>query len=57
MDQVRSFLTEEVIQRGSKKRELDELRRNYIQGQVFTINEMWECERWRLYETTNEVRL
>ena len=37
-------LTEEVIKRGSRKRELDELRQSYIQEKCFTVIEMWECE-------------
>ena len=49
-------LTEEDIQRGSKKRELDALRRHYIQEKGFNIIEMWECEWWRLYKTTNTVQ-
>ena len=53
---LRLFLTEEVIQRGSKKRELDALRRHYIQETVFTVIEMWECEWRRLYKTTNTVK-
>ena len=53
---VRPSLTEEDIQRGSKKRELDALRRHYIQEKGFNIKEMWECEWWRLYKTTNTVK-
>ena len=39
--ELRTSLTEEDILRGSKNRELDALRRHYIQGKVI---EMWECE-------------
>ena len=38
------FLTEEDNERGSKKRELDALRRHYIQEKGYKISEMWECE-------------
>ena len=55
--ELRSSLTEEDIKRGSKRRELDELRRNYIQEKGFTVIEMWECERWRLYKTTTNAKL
>ena len=48
-----SSLTEEDIQRGSKKRDLDALRRHYIQEKGFKVIEMWECNWWRLYKTTN----
>ena len=44
--ELRPSLTEEDIQRGSKKRELDALRRHYIQEKGFKVIEMWECERW-----------
>ena len=51
--ELRLSLTEEDIQRGTKKRELDELRRYYIQEKGFEVIKMWECEWWRLYRTTN----
>ena len=46
-------LTEEDFHRGSKRRELDALRRHYIQEKDFKVFEMWECEWWRLYKTAN----
>ena len=54
---LRPSLTEEDFKRGSKKREFDELRRNYIQEKGFTVIEMWECEWWRPYKTTINVKL
>ena len=54
--ELRPSLTEEDIQRGSKKRELDALRRHYIQEKSFRVIEMWECERWRLYKTSITVK-
>ena len=50
------FLTEEGIQRGSKKRELDALRRHYVQEKGFKVNEKWECKKRRLYKTTKTVK-
>ena len=50
-------LTEEDIQRGSKKRELDALRRHYIKEKGYKVIGMWECEWWRLYKTTNTLKL
>ena len=41
--ELRPSPTEEDIQRGSKKRELDALRRHYIQEKDYKIIEMWEC--------------
>ena len=55
--ELRPSLNEEGITRGSKKRELDELRRDYLQEKGFTVSEMWECECWRLYKTTTNVEL
>ena len=54
--ELRLSLTEEDIRRGSKKRELDALRRHYIQEKGFKLIEMWECEWWRLYKTANTVK-
>ena len=54
--ELRPSATEEDIQRGSKKRELDALRRHYLQEKGFNVIEMWECEWWRLYKTTNTVK-
>ena len=53
--ELRPSLTEEDIQR-SKKRELDALIRHYRQEKGFKVIEMWECEWWRLYKTTNTVK-
>ena len=41
--ELRPSLTEEDIQRGSKKGELDALRRHYIQEKSFKVIETWEC--------------
>ena len=54
--ELRPSLTEEDIQRGSNKRELDALRRHYIQEKPFKVIEMRECEWWRLYKTTITVK-
>ena len=55
--EFRPSLTEEDIKRGSRKRDLDELRQGYIQEKGFTVIEMWDCEWWRLYKTTTNVKL
>ena len=55
--ELRSSLTEEDIERGSEKRELDESRRGYMQENDFTVIEMWEYECWILYKTTANVKL
>ena len=55
--ELRPSFTEEDVKRGSRIREFDELRRSDIQEKCFTVNEMWECEWWRLYKTTANVKL
>ena len=53
--QYRPSLIEDHIRRGNQ-RELDELRRWYVRGKGFSVIEMWECEWWRLYKTSNFVK-
>ena len=53
---LRPSITEEDIQRGSKKRELNALGRPYTQEKGFKLIEMWECEWWKLYKTTKTVK-
>ena len=55
--ELRPSLTEEDIKRGIKKRELDQLRRSYIQEKGFNVIEKKECEWWRFYKTTSNVEL
>ena len=55
--ELRPSLTEEDLKRSSRRKDFDELRRGYIQKKSFTVIEMWECEWWRLYKTTTNVRL
>ena len=55
---LRPSLTEDGRRKsGSRKREPDELRRGYVQKKGFIVLEMWECEWWRLYKTTTNVKL
>ena len=54
--EVGPSLTEENNWSGTKEKELDELRRNYIQEKGTTVIEIWECEWCRLYETDTSVQ-
>ena len=54
--ELRPSLIEEDLQRGSKQRELDALRRHYRQEKGYKVLDMWDCEWWRLYKTTNTVK-
>ena len=49
-------LTEEEIERGNKKREMDQMRKQYIKEKGYNVVEMWECEWWNLYKTTTCVK-
>ena len=49
-------LTEEKIQRGSKKKELDALGRHNMQEKGIKVIEIKECEWWRLYKTIKTGR-
>ena len=44
-------LTDEKIQRGIKKRELDELQNQYTQEKGYNVNKMYECDCWKVYKT------
>ena len=56
--QVRPSLSEEDFQRGSKKRELDDLRRicQFTQEKGFSVIEVRECEWWRLYKGSKNFK-
>ena len=53
---LRPSLTEDDFHRDSKKRELEALRRHYIQKKDYKVIEMWECEWWILYKTSYTVK-
>ena len=46
--EIRPSLTEADIKCDNKRRELDELRRNYIKQKSFALTEIWECYWWKL---------
>ena len=54
--EVRPSDHEMDIQSGSKKRKLDELRRNFIREKGFIVFEIRECEWWRLYKTSRILK-
>ena len=47
--EARPSLTDDDIERGVKKRQQDEMRRDYIQQKGYELVELWECEWWSLY--------
>ena len=51
--ETRSSLTEEDIERGNKKKEIDKMRKQYMKEKGYNVVEMWECEWWNLYKDDN----
>ena len=49
-------LTEEDIERGNKKRAMDQMRKQYIKEKGYNAVEKWQCEWWNLYKTTTCIR-
>ena len=49
--EARPSLSDTDIERGVKKRQQNEVRRDYRQQKLYQSNEMWECEWWSLYKT------
>ena len=54
--EARPSLTDADIEKRVKKRQQDEMRRDYIQQKGYQIVEMWECEWWSLYKTDASVK-
>ena len=54
--EARPSPTDTVTERGVKKRQQDEMHRDYIQQKVHQIVEMWECEWWSLHKTDPSVK-
>ena len=54
--ETRSSLTDNQIEQGIKRREMDEMRRKYIKDKGYNVLEMWECEWWKLYKTDSVVK-
>ena len=54
--EARPSLTEEDIERGNKKRGMDQMRKQYIEEKGYNVVEMWECEWLNLYKTTACVK-
>ena len=54
--EARLPLAEDDIERGNRKREMDQMRKQYIKEKGHNVVEMWECEWWNLYKTTTCVK-
>ena len=54
--ETRPSLTDDDIKRGTKKREMDELRKDYIREKGYSIEEMWECSWWDQFKNNVDVK-
>ena len=54
--EARPSLTEQDIERGNNKRELDDMRREYIKEKGYKVEEMWECEWWQNFKTNDKIK-
>ena len=54
--ETRPSLSDEDIERGNRRREMDDLRREYIREKGYKIEEMWECEWWQNFKTNEKIK-
>ena len=50
--EARPSLNEKDLKRGKQKREMDQMRKQYLKDKGYNVVEMWKCEWWNLYKTT-----
>ena len=55
--EARRSLTDDDIKRGIKKRELDELRKDYIREKGYSVEEKWECSWWDQFKNNVDVKI
>ena len=53
---ARPSLTDNEITGGIKKREQNQMRKEYIQQKRYKIIERWECKWWELYRSDATVK-
>ena len=53
--EARPSLTDNEVIRGIKKKEQDQMRKEYIQQKGYKNIEMWECNCWDFYRTDATV--
>ena len=54
--ETRPSLTDNEVMRGIKKREQDQMRKEYTQQKGYKIIKMWVCNWWKLYRTDAPVK-
>ena len=53
--ETRPLLSDEDYERGNERREIDDLRREYIREKGYKIEDMWECEWWQNFKTKEKI--
>ena len=54
--EARPSLTDSDVEKGIKRRQQDEMRKDYVQQKGYQLVEMWECEWWSLSKTDASVK-
>ena len=54
--ETRPSLSDEDIERGNERREMDDLRREDIREKGYKIEKMWECEWWQNFKTNEKIK-
>ena len=54
--EARPSLTDQDIERGNKKREMNDMRREYMKEKGYKIEEMWECDWWESFKTNDKIK-
>ena len=54
--EARPSLTDQDIERGNKKRDMDDMRREYIKEKGYKVEEMWECDWWESLKTNDKIK-
>ena len=53
---ARPSLTEQDFKRGNKKREMYDMRLEYIKEKGYKIEELWECDWWESFKTNDKIK-
>ena len=54
--EARPSLTEQDTERGNKKREMDDMRREYNKEKGYKMEEMWECDWWESFKADDKIK-
>ena len=54
--EARPSLIDQDIERGNKKREMDDMRREHIKEKGYKVEETWECEWWENFVTDDKTQ-